>query len=341
MTDTLLHSAEPLAAAYDLGLMDLDGVMYEGKRPIRHAATGAASAQQLGLRLAYLTNNSSRTPETVADQLTGLGIPAQPEEIYSSAMAAVELAIQRHGPGALVLVVGGEGLQQAVDQGGLRSAESADDRPAAVLQGFRPTIGWADLSEAALAIRHGADYIATNLDSTLPTERGVVIGNGSLVAAVVNATGKIPVSAGKPEPEIFRLATQRFDGRRPLAVGDRLNTDIAGANASNIPSLHVLTGISSAREVILASPSERPSYLGLDLRDLSRPHPAVTFAGGWAACGTARATFRAGLPVLARADGEFPISDGAALTLDEYRAVAVAAWNGQVSEMPEIQVMEP
>lgn len=334
----LLASDRPLAVTYDLGLMDLDGVMYEGKLPIEHAAAGAAAARELGLRLAFVTNNASRAPHTIAEHLEELGIPASAEDVYSSAMAAAELAIRRHGAGARVLAIGGEGLTEAIAAAGLTAVTSADDDPVAVLQGFSPKVGWAELSEAALAIRKGADYIATNLDSTLPIERGIAVGNGSLVAAVVNATGKVPVAAGKPEPEIFRLATQRFGGTRPIAVGDRLNTDIAGSNASGIPSLHVLTGISSAREVIMAEPIERPSFLGIDLRDLSRPHPEVIFDGGWTRCGDARATVAGTVPVLGRPGGELRLVETASVTLDEYRALAVAVWNSTDVAVPEIEV---
>ncbi|HZK04766.1 MAG TPA: HAD-IIA family hydrolase [Actinomycetaceae bacterium] len=341
MTHTLLSSEAPLSEAYDVGLMDLDGVMYEGQRPIEYAAEGAARARELGMRLTFVTNNASRSPQTVADQLVSLDISATADEIYSSAMAAVELAIQRHGPGARVLAIGGEGLIEAIASSDLVAVDSADDDPEAVIQGFRPTICWSDLSEAAYAIGRGADFIATNLDSTLPQERGLAVGNGSLVAAVANATGKTPVSAGKPEPEIFRLGSRRADARRPLTVGDRLNTDIAGSNASGIPSLHVVTGVSSARDVVKAIAIERPSYLGLDLRDLSRPHPPVNRDGDWFACRDARASVSDGVPVLGRKGGEFRLTGPAVLAFDEYRAVAVAVWNTSDDvAVPEFTVVD-
>nr|NLD40913.1 HAD hydrolase-like protein [Actinomycetales bacterium] len=143
---------------------------------------------------------------------------------------------------------------------------------------------------------------------------------------------------GKPEPEIFRLATARVGGTRPLGVGDRLNTDIAGANASGIPSLHVLTGISGAREVIMATPEERPSYLGIDLLDLSEPQPPVTQEGDWFCCRSARATIADDGLVLARDGGEFRLTDPATVTLDEYRALAVAGWSATAVAVPELKV---
>ena len=273
-------------------------------------------------------------------QLTSLGIPVTPAEIYSSAMAAAQLALSRHGEGARVLAIGGPGLIQALQETGFELVESADDRPAAVIQGFRPTICWQDLTEAAYAINAGADYIATNLDSTLPRERGMALGNGSLVAAVVNATGVRPVSAGKPEPEIFRLAAERVGARNPIAVGDRLNTDIAGAVASRLPSLHVLTGVSSARDVVMAIPSQRPSYLGLDLRDLLAPHPNVANADGWWVCRAARARHKGSHLELDRL-GSLGPHESVHVSLDEYRALAAAAWTaGTEITCPRLAVVE-
>ncbi len=336
----LLSSDVSLAVAYDVALLDLDGVAYEGASPIEHAADGLAAARGAGLRLFFVTNNASRPPQDVAAQLVSLGIPATPEEVYSSAMAAVQLAAKRHGSGARVLAVGGPGLIQAVKEGGLQLVESADDRPVAVLQGFRESICWADLTEAAYAINGGAEYIATNLDTTLPRERGMAVGNGSLVAAVVSATGVHPLSAGKPEPEIFRLAAERAGAHNPIAVGDRLNTDIAGAVASRVPSLHVLTGVSGARDVVRAVPTQRPSYLGLDLRDLDAPHPEVVHRDGWWVCRSARARSLGPQLELGRL-GSLESHDSVHLTLDEYRALAVAAWKaGTEVHCPRLTVVE-
>lgn len=337
---SLLSCAGPIAASYDVALMDLDGCAYTGHAGIPFAAEALARARELGLRLYFVTNNASRAPQEVADQLTGLGIPATRADVYSSAMAAAQLAVARHGAGALVLPVGGPGLHEAVQEAGLRRADSAEDNPVAVLQGFHRSICWADLTEVAYAVGRGADYIATNLDSTLPLERGLALGNGSLVAAVANATGVAPVSAGKPEPEIFRLAATRSGARNPLAVGDRLNTDIAGAVASNVPSLHVLTGVSSAAEVVQAPPAQRPRYLGIDMRDLVRAHPAVERAGDWTVCRGARARVVDGHLELGR-DSALAVNQPTTVTLDEYRAMAVAAWSSpDAVACPALEVVE-
>lgn len=334
---TLAWSAEPLAQHHDVALMDLDGVTYAGTDPIPFASEGIAAARELGLRMLFLTNNASRPARTVAEQLTSLDIPAAPEDVYSSAMAGVELALARHGEGARVLAIGGAGLFEAIAASSLVRVDSADDNPTAVIQGMDKSLGWKDLSEAALAIGRGADFIATNLDSSLPTERGIAIGNGSMVLAVANATGATPVSAGKPEPEIFRLAAARAGAASPISVGDRLNTDVRGANASGIPVLHVLTGISSAREVILAVPEERPTYLGRDLRDLATPHPEVRLENGWYVCRSARARVD-GRAVLVERGGT-TTRDLTGLSLDEYRAVAVAVWDSEGADVGDVEVL--
>ena len=153
-------------------------------------------------------------------------------------------------------MVGAQSFKDLAAAAGLRVVASADDNPQAVVQGHNPETGWAQLSEAALAIQRGALYFASNLDSTLPAERGFLVGNGSMVAAVVNATGVSPSSAGKPEPAMFFLAAQSLGSTAPLAVGDRLNTDIAGGVAAGMPCLHVLTGVSKHEALLRATPAE-------------------------------------------------------------------------------------
>ena len=339
---SLLHSNSPLCEIYDVALTDLDGCAWAGSQAIPFAPEGLASAKSGGMRIVYVTNNAARPPADVAAQLTSLGMPTEANDVYTSAMAGADLALSRHGAGAKILIVGGEGLIDAVSKAGMVPVRSAADDPVAVIQGFHPSVGWEQLSEASFAIHAGADFIATNLDSTLVRERGLAVGNGSLVMAVQHATGVIPVSAGKPEPQIFLLSAARAGATSPIAVGDRLDTDIAGGVAAGVPSLHVLTGVSSAREVILAPPSLRPSYLGRDLRDLALAHPAVTPDGEWWTCGRARARVANGGVEIARADGSLHLQAPTVLSLDEYRAVTAAAWAavdaGIAAAVPEITV---
>jgi HAD superfamily hydrolase (TIGR01450 family) len=312
----LVACDRPLAEAFDLALVDLDGVAYRGKEPIAHAAEGLAGAREHGMALVFVTNNASREPGAVAEQLSSLHIPAGAHDVITAAQAAAAVLAERLAPGDRVLVVGGAGLVTAVTEAGFVVVQHADDRPAAVVQGFAPHVGWTELAQATYAIRDGAWFVASNLDLTLPTERGLAPGNGSLVAAVRAATGVEPVSAGKPEPTLYHLAAQRRSARRPLVVGDRLDTDLGGARAAGYPGLHVLTGVSTARDAVLADAAHRPSFLGTDLRSLLVAHPAPSEEAGWWRCGSAGARV---------VDGRLEL-DGDR-TIDLVRAACAAAWD--------------
>ncbi len=290
MSGTLLACEVPLAERYDVALVDLDGVTYRGHEPIDGAATGIAGARALGMRMVFVTNNASREPESVAGQLTGLGIPADGSDVMTAAQAAASLLSRRLSRGQKVLVVGGAGLVTAVRAAGFEIVTSADDGPVAVVQGFAPELGWVNLAEAAYAVERGAWFVASNLDLSLPTARGFAPGNGALVGAVQAATGIAPDSAGKPSPTMYQLAVDRVGARSPLVVGDRLDTDLAGARAGDFPGLHVLTGVSRARDDILAVPAQRPHFIGADLTSLLVAHEAPERRGdGWWRCGAAAA----------------------------------------------------
>ena len=184
--------------------------------------------------------------------------------------------------GAPVLIVGTESLAAEIRNVGLKPVRLWSDDPVAVVQGHSPETAWPDLAEAALAIRGGALWVAANVDRTLPSERGLLPGNGSMVAALQAATDREPKVAGKPQPTLLTDALSRGNFRTPLVVGDRLDTDIAGANAAGLPSLLVLSGVSTAAETVRAVVGERPNYIAADLRslydraDILRvgPHPA-------------------------------------------------------------------
>lgn len=336
----LLSSDRPLAEAFDLALVDLDGVAYRGAQPIAHAADALTAARRAGMELSFVTNNASREPGSVAAQLTELGIATDPEEVMTAAQAGAALLAERLDPGARVLVVGGAGLVTAVRAQGLQVVTSADDSPAAVVQGFSPDLGWRDLAEAAYAIQRGAWYVVSNRDLTLPTERGLAPGNGSLVALVQAATGVEPVSAGKPEPTMFRLAAQRRGASRPLVIGDRLDTDLGGARAAGFPGLHVFTGVNGPRDAVLAAPGERPSYLGADLRTLHVPHPVpVRDEDGWYRCGASAARV---------VDGALELAPGGEATVDRVRVACAATWSfvddgGRLdaSSVGDLDVAEP
>src|SRR5215470_8577024 len=168
------------SAEYDVALLDLDGVVYTGQTAVPGAVLALAAARAAGMRLAFVTNNASRSPSAIAEQLRGLGIPADARDVVTSAQAAATLIASRFPPGSPVLVAGAIGLRLALRERGLRPVSMASDRPVAVAQGYAPEMSYGLLAEAGVAVRDGAFYVATNSDSTLPTPRGPQPGNGSL-----------------------------------------------------------------------------------------------------------------------------------------------------------------
>lgn len=248
--------------------MDLDGTVFRGHEPTVGAVDTLAD---LPARVLYVTNNASRSPADVAQHLRDLGFQAATDDVVTSAQAAAGLLAGQLPADAPVLVVGTDALADEVAQVGLRPVRLFADEPVAVVQGHSPDTAWPDLAEAALAIRAGALWVAANVDLTLPSERGLLPGNGSMVAALRTATASEPQVAGKPEPTLMTDALHRGDFRAPLVVGDRLDTDIAGARSSALPSLLVLTGVSTAEDTLRAVAGERPDYLAADLRALTAP----------------------------------------------------------------------
>lgn len=268
-----------LLDTHDVLLLDLDGTLFKGVTPIAGAIDAIARAARAGHQIGYLTNNGSRNPREVAAHLSELGFDATESEVVTSGQAAGRLLAERLPARAAVLVIGTADLRQEVIGAGLTLTDSADDADA-VVQGHSPDTAWPLLAEGCLAIRAGALWVACNVDTTLPTERGELPGNGSMVAALRTATGAEPLVAGKPEPWLFTEAVRRTGAQNALMIGDRLDTDIAGANAAGLPSLTVLTGVSGPREILRAAESNRPTYIGADLRALDQDVEVVSVVAG-------------------------------------------------------------
>lgn len=252
-------------SGYDCLFVDLDGVVYRGRQAVPHAVT-ALNAHPA--RKVYVTNNASRTPQTVADQLSGYGLRVAADDVVTSAQAAAAHLATLVPAGANVLVTGGDGLRQAIAENGLRAVDSADDADA-VIQGYSPKLGWKDLAEASYAVARGVPWIASNTDMSVPTARGIAPGNGTFVAAVTSATGVHPVVTGKPHAPIMELAARRSGAKRPLVIGDRLDTDVAAATAAGLDSLLVLTGVSAWQELLDMDPAALPTRVAPDLRVLN------------------------------------------------------------------------
>ena len=276
-----------LASKYDSLLLDLDGVVYQGAQAVVNAVESINRATDSGIQVGYLTNNSSRRPETIAEQLLGFGINAKHDQIVSSASAGVMLLATKITAGSKVLVVGGDGLRHAVTEQGFEVVDHASNAPAAVIQGFSPDVSWKELAQASFAIQGGAIWIATNQDWTVPVEQGIAPGNGTLVGAVHTAVGILPEIAGKPFRPIFDQALKQLGIKNPLMVGDRLDTDIRGANTAGIDSAAVMTGIVTRKELLAANPEDRPKFILQDLTGLLKRYQSPKSTKRGAKCGDA------------------------------------------------------
>ena len=363
------RAGETLARGYQLVIFDLDGVVYLGSEVVAGAPAAIASTVDGGTPVSFVTNNASRRAGEVGALLRSMGVPARDEDVLTAGQAAAEVLAGDEPAGSRVLVVGAPALRAEVAAVGLTPVERADARPVAVVQGYGPEVGWAALAEACVAVRAGARWVATNADATMPSPRGPLPGNGSLVAALSTALGgRGPdVVVGKPEPALFRLAAGHRGAGRALIVGDRLDTDIEGAHRAGLDSLLVLTGVSTPHDLLAAPASQRPTFVAADCAGLSASADAVRVpqwtdgrarAGGWLVTGDgdrlrlardgvstedgARApSTEDGRPAPSTEDGQPAVStqDGRVAAL---RALAAGAWvhpewTGIVADGPAAQ----
>jgi len=316
-------SRRPLREAYDTALLDLDGVVYVAGDAVPHAVRSLEGAREAGMRPAYVTNNASRTPAAVAEHLCRLGVPAEVSDVITSAQAVARLIAEQHPGGARVLAIGGDGLREALREQGLTVVDSADDDPAAVVQGYGgPELTWGRIGEAGIAVGRGVAWYASNADLTVPGDRGIMPGNGAAVEVVRAATRWMreppePQVAGKPQPPMHRESILRTGAQRPLVIGDRLDTDIEGAHAGGVDSLLVLTGVTDGAQLLAAPPEHRPPYVARDLRGLAQQQPELTVTsdsgfgcGGWSA----------------RAGTSEVVLEGEGEAVDGLRALCGAAW---------------
>ena len=325
----LLHHQPPPATEYDVALLDLDGVVYTGQGAVPQAVPALAQARKAGQRLAFVTNNASRSPSAVAAHLTRLGVPATAEDVVTSAQAAASLIAERVPPGSPVLVAGAMGLRLALRARGLRPVSVAAERPLAVVQGYAPDMSYGLLAEAAMAVRAGALFVGANADLTLPSPRGLQPGNGSMLQVIATSTGVQPIVAGKPEPPLHAEAVARTGARKPLVVGDRLDTDIEGAAARRCRQ-HA--GADRRQHAVQNSCSPRR----LSGRPTSAPTCAACSSPRQPSASSAAPTrSRSGMPFGARAgppggstsDGQIDLTgDGEAI--DGLRALCALAWSG-------------
>ncbi|UJP10678.1 HAD-IIA family hydrolase [Microbacterium sp. KUDC0406] len=340
----LFRKSAPITATpldgRDAVLADLDGVVYAGPGALPHAVESLNRAAA-GIRLGYITNNASRTDADVAGHLRDLGLDVRPRDVVTSPQAAMRLLTTMVPPPATILIVGGEGLVVEAEKAGYAVTRSAEDAPSAVVQGFAPDVAWTDLAEAAFALKvpedeGGIPWISTNTDWTIPRERGVAPGNGTLVSAVHTAIGRLSTVAGKPETPIFEEALARFGAENALFLGDRLDTDILGANRAGIDSALVLTGIDRPKHVLAAPEGSRPTYILSDLRELHEPYPEVVQKDG---------VFHVNGAAVRVAGAEVEILSEGERQIDLLRAGAAAIWASgaaiYVFQVPERLYADP
>lgn len=312
----LRESTTPLSEAYDLAMLDLDGVVYIGRQAVPGAAPAIDRARSAGMHVAFITNNASRTPVQVSDQLRSLGVHAEAGDVVTSAQAAARVLREKLAEGAGVLLLGGRGLEEAIREQGLLPVGPAEE-PQAVVTGYGPDVLWRDLMRAAVLIRDGLWWVASNTDMSIPTAYGLGPGHGVQVRMLSEFSGVRPVVAGKPNRPLLDETMRRVGGDRPLMVGDRLDTDIEGAYNAGTDSLLVLTGVTGLADIAAARPAERPTYLAADLHGLQEPHPEVGLDGDRRVVGGWRAWVAGGALTL----------DGSGAAADWWRAAAMACWD--------------
>jgi len=261
--------SDALVDRYDAILLDLDGVLYRATEPIEGAADAVAELRRRGVHLAFVTNNSSRTPEKVAEKLRDMGVEAGVEEVVSSAVATADVLAARGGGTAYV--IGETGIREALREAGLTVLDGDDPGEADyVVVGVDSDVTYARLRTAALLVQRGATLVATNADPSYPAPEGVWPGAGALLAVITTTTGREADDiVGKPRAPLMHSALERSGGSRPLVVGDRLDTDISGAATVGWDSLLVFTGVSRPADLVAAA--DLPTYAASSLAALFEP----------------------------------------------------------------------
>lgn len=320
---------------YDCALFDLDGVVYLGPEAVVGAPEGIAELRRLGKKIGFVTNNSGRSPETVMDQLNGMNVSCNLEDVATSGQASQGMLQKALQPGSKVLVCGAAALDDKVREAGFEVVKTYDECPDAVICGYNPKMRWELVDEAAIAVQNGVAWFASNPDPTRPTNRGIVPGAGGVLALIsLCAPDKEPAIAGKPYRPLLDYTIERLGVRSPIFVGDRLDTDIEGAYNVGIDSFMVFTGTHGKRDVLYAEPHQRPTYIGADIRSMSQPARIAQIDEGRATCGEA---------IVQVADGKLVaehISAGYEGQLDALWAGCQLAWANDVDGEEFLAVLD-
>ena len=311
----LEKSSDVLARAYDAALFDLDGVIYVGQNSVPGVVSCVNQIHSdFGMTLTYVTNNASRSAASVAAHLNELGLGAKPEDVVTSAQAGAAVLATLVPQGSSIFVLGSRDLMAEVELVGLVPSQDVDLSHAGLIEGYWPDMPWRMLAQASHVLSTGVPWVATNMDITIPTQWGMAPGNGAMVNALAQSVGRRPTAvAGKPEVPLMQQSIERAKSQRPLVIGDRLDTDIHGANNVGIDSLLVFSGVTSVRELLGAPVEFRPTYVAWDATGLADIHHGVDVQPGIASLNGWQVT---GGTLVGQGD-----------ILDAIRVTAVAVWN--------------
>jgi len=314
-----------LAQAFQRFVLDLDGVVWTGDEPVAGAPETIRALRDAGKRLAFVTNNSSETPEAYAKKLADIGAQGDAAEVVTSADAVARLMASSIPAlrGRSAYVIGGQGLIERVAEAGVRIDDGSDPSACSiVIVGWDRELTYEKLRRATLAIRAGATFVASNTDATYPAPDGLWPGGGAIVSALRTATGVEPMVAGKPQPLMLEVAQERVGGPPALMIGDRIETDILAAQAMGWPSALVLTGATGVPE--LATASAWPDFVLRRLSDVlsDLPHPQLRQATGPDLPSIAQLLHEGGLPAGAARErvGRTVVAQA------DRRVIATAAW---------------
>lgn len=246
-------------------LIDLDGTMYKGNEKVDGAHQFIDYLNRHDIPHLFVTNNSTKEPEQVAEKLHAMGVEADSQEIVTSAIATAEY-IAEEKPGATVYMLGGSGLKTALTDHGLQIKD--DEFVDYVVIGLDEQVTYEKLAIATLAVRQGASFISTNKDPSIPKERGFMPGNGAITSVVSVSTGVQPIFIGKPESIIMNKALEmiNLDKSEVAMVGDLYETDILSGINIGLDTIHVQTGVTSKEQ--LADKEIPPTYTFKDLNEV-------------------------------------------------------------------------
>jgi len=232
-------------------ILDMDGVLWKADAPIGNLPAVFDRIRARGLKVAFATNNGTRTPEQYVECLAGFGVTVEPWQVVTSSLGVAHLLSQKFPAGGPIFAIGEAGVMLALREKGFKplSVEEAE-KAQAVVMGIDRGINFAKMCEAALLVRRGVPFYATNPDKTFPTPRGEIPGAGAWISVIITATGIEPIYAGKPAPYLLELARERLGTakEKTLVVGDRLETDIAGGQVAGCPVALVLSGVSTREQ---------------------------------------------------------------------------------------------